>query len=373
MSVSADTASKPHEQGDDTGAALALRSGHLSLLTTLREALRSEVGGEVVAKYEMHTARIYVLKGHVVWATASTVPRTLGRQLIDSKLLSETDLSAVVAECKRTGANFAETVVSWGLLDMESIRKVLLKHVAEGLLQPFSWPSLVTMFVPSNRPYAGSLTFDIAEALRAAAELDKAGRTALPWLVSQMGEKNALDALSTLVDAQRNQLKPPAVAPITSVVPAAPAAPATPAAPAAPTVSAAVPAREDSQAKAAVERVSEQLSKLQCLESSLMAGVVALESGIHLMTRGAQGPAPDILARSARELLTSSLKELKPGGWEPSDIIVETPRGSLLLHPIEVKPLGYMGIFVLVGPETRCSLIRLQLDRIMPDILSTQS
>jgi hypothetical protein len=360
MSVSADTASKPHEQGDDTGAALALHSGHLSLLTTLREALRSEVGGEVVVKYEMHTARIYVLKGHVVWATASTIPRTLGRQLIDSKLLSEADLSAVVAECKRTGANFAETVVGWGLLDMESIRGVLLKHVAEGLLQPFSWPSLVTMFVPSNRPYAGSLTFDIGEALRAAAGLDKAGRTALPWLVSRMGEKNALEALSAIVEAQRNQLKPPAVAPMTPVVPAAPVAPA-------------APAREDTQAKAAVERVGEQLSKLQCLDSSRMAGVVALESGVHLMTKEAQEPAPDVLARSARELLTSILKQLKPGGWEPSDVIVETPRGSLLLHPIEVKPLGYMGIFVLVGPETRCSLIRLQLDRIMPDILSTQS
>ncbi len=363
MPALAETHRKPREEEGVSGEASSmLKAGQVALLSTLLEALSSEMGGEVVAKYQTYTARIYVFKGRVAWATASTLSRPLGRHLIESKLISEGDLSAAVSECKRTGANFAETLVSWGLIGMDSLRSVILQHVAEGLLQPFSWPSLVTMFVPSSRTYAGKVVFEFGEVLRTAAAIDSDRHTAVPWLVEQMGDGDAIAALQEFVEARH----PRAAAP----VPAAQPAPGQVSAKK-PTV-VPTPSTDTAQSQAIVERVNEQFRRPPGIQSCRATGVVALRDGAHLANRQeGQDIDLDVLSEQARQLLELATTKPSESGWAPLDILLETPQGSLLIHRVETSPIGEIGLFMLFGSETRYGLLRLQLDRIMPDILET--
>lgn len=172
---------------------------HAGLLGALLEAARSDVGGEVIAKSESRTARIYTTGRRVAWVTASTVDTTLSGRLVVGGLIAEGDLEAAFAECKSTGANFAETLIAWELIDANTLRQTLLTHIAECLAEVFSWPRPTTMFVPCNRTYRGSLTFSIMELLRVAAQLDAAQATCLPDLLAS-GTDNLEQSLRGLLD-----------------------------------------------------------------------------------------------------------------------------------------------------------------------------
>ncbi len=143
-----------------------------NLLIALKGAASTREGGEFLVRHGKETGRIYFHQGKVAWVAASNVQQTFSSYLVDNTALSSQELEEVFDECKRSGANFGETIVQWGLLDKEILRRLLLHHISICLMGVLSWSNTETLFMPDDRTYKGSLTFELAEVVKAAADLN---------------------------------------------------------------------------------------------------------------------------------------------------------------------------------------------------------
>ncbi|WAS86272.1 MULTISPECIES: hypothetical protein [unclassified Corallococcus] len=130
----------------------------------LNEALESKLGGEVVVKSTTVSGRIFVVERKVAW-TVLTGPgaRSFSTALIDAKLVSREDVEQVMAECRKSGGNFCETLVAWGLVPRDTLRDLLRGHVGAQLETLFVLTEAQALFVPQPRSYSSQLTFDLAE------------------------------------------------------------------------------------------------------------------------------------------------------------------------------------------------------------------
>jgi len=143
----------------------------VKILSLLYEAARSQRGGEVIIRSGEESGRVFFVSGKVAWVTVSTIKRTFTQYLKDQTGLKDEEVQEVFEECRRTGANFGETIIEWGLADEATLRRLLLEHLTECLIEILSWEKAESMFVPEQRSYKGSLIFSleelIDEALRA--------------------------------------------------------------------------------------------------------------------------------------------------------------------------------------------------------------
>ncbi|RKG62711.1 hypothetical protein D7X30_01685 [Corallococcus sp. AB011P] len=130
----------------------------------LNEALESKLGGEVVVKSTTVSGRIFVVERKVAW-TVLTGPgaRSFSTALIDAKLVSREDVEQVMAECRKSGGNFCETLVAWGLVPRDTLRDLLCHHVAAQLETLFGLTEAQALFVPQPRSYSSQLTFELTE------------------------------------------------------------------------------------------------------------------------------------------------------------------------------------------------------------------
>jgi hypothetical protein len=184
----------------------------LNILKEFREAITWGKGGEVVLRSGEHTGRVFFVGGRIAWVVASTIKKTFFGYLVENTELTRDDLREVYDACKKSGDNFGETIVEWGLLDEATLRVHLLSHVSENLVEILSWPALHSMFVPDQRPYKGALTFDLEEVLEAALRADTQGR--LPFAGSSVAELlDAIDAVGFDEVAQGAEQTPDAGAP----------------------------------------------------------------------------------------------------------------------------------------------------------------
>ena len=148
----------------------------MKILKAFHEATRSERGGEVVVRSGEKTSRVFFVAGRIAWVTASTVKRTFTDYLLEKTGLQKEEVQEVFEECRRSGANFGETIVEWNLLGEEQLRRLLLEHLTDCLLEVFCWDPVDSMFVPEERTYKGSLTFDLEELLENVLAHDSDGR-----------------------------------------------------------------------------------------------------------------------------------------------------------------------------------------------------
>ncbi|WP_336243122.1 hypothetical protein [Corallococcus exercitus] len=130
----------------------------------LNEALESKLGGEVVVKSTTVSGRIFVVERKVAW-TVLTGPgaRSFSTALIDARLVSREDVEQVMAECRKSGGNFCETLVAWGLVPRDTLRDLLCRHLGTQLDALFGLTEAQALFVPQPRSYSSQLTFDLAE------------------------------------------------------------------------------------------------------------------------------------------------------------------------------------------------------------------
>ncbi len=143
-----------------------------NLLIALKGAASTREGGEFLVRHGMETGRIYFHQGKVAWVVVSNKQQTFSSYLVDNTPLSSQELQEVFDECKRSEANFGETIVQWGLLDRETLRQLLLRHISICLSGILSWSNTETLFMPDKRTYKGSLTFELAEVVKAVADLN---------------------------------------------------------------------------------------------------------------------------------------------------------------------------------------------------------
>jgi hypothetical protein len=132
----------------------------------LNEALDSKLGGEVVVKSATVSGRIFVVERKVAW-TVLTGPgaRSFSTALIDAKLVSRDDVEQVMAECRKGGGNFCETLVAWGLVSRDTLRDLLCRHLGTQLEALLMLTEAQALFVPQPRSYASQLTFQLDELL----------------------------------------------------------------------------------------------------------------------------------------------------------------------------------------------------------------
>lgn len=168
-----------------------LKPEHARVLKVFQEAVSWGKGGEVVLRCGPDTGRVFFAGGKIAWATVSTVKKTFTQYLVEQTDLGEEEAREAFEDCKRTGKNFGETVVEWGLIDEATLRQLLLQHMSACLLEIFCWPEVESMFMPDEKPYKGSLTFDFLEILQTVLILDSEGR--LPF--KGLGAAQILDEL----------------------------------------------------------------------------------------------------------------------------------------------------------------------------------
>ena len=165
------------------------------MLQALTESVRVETGGEVIVRSGARTGRLYFIRGRVAWVTASSLPRTLTDHLVAKGLANASDISAVFAECRRKGGNFAEMLVAWQLIDRDRMRAEVLEHISRAFGHIVGWGEVATMFVPYTREYKGSLTYSLAELVEATKALAPQESEILEALVKGTGSELAAPAV----------------------------------------------------------------------------------------------------------------------------------------------------------------------------------
>ena len=320
--------------------------------SAIAEGLKADNGGEVLVKSSAGTGRLFVSRGRIAWATATTLPVNFGTRLVRSGLVAHADLAAVFEECKRTGQNFAEAMIEWKLLDVETLRGELLAQVASAVHEMLCWPSATALFVPSARVYSGSLTFELEELLQAAARP--------PVSTKLAAELHRLVAVELVEKTISRVLDPPRPAPASP-----PVAEARPPPPEPPPVPPPLPQLVNAEGL---------LAGLRGLVDYRAAGFFA--SGRLLGSdRVSEGTDAAACASAAASLLGSARAAvnaagaLQATGGDLDELVIRGENGILAVRSVEITGLGALGAFVLLGPDANLALARLRLDRLVPDLV----
>jgi hypothetical protein len=130
----------------------------------LREALASGRSGEVVVRRGDDVGRVYLIDGHVGWAVASgSTARVEEIVRYAGVTLGDDTVRELIDECRRTGAHFADVLVSWGLLGAGDARECVRRFVADQLTTLLASEGAVALFLPKARAYGGGLRFAWSE------------------------------------------------------------------------------------------------------------------------------------------------------------------------------------------------------------------
>jgi CheY-like chemotaxis protein len=120
------------------------------LRSVLEAAARAE-GGEVVVTHGETVGRIFFDGGYVIWAHLSTHPVTVTSLFEDVAELGEDEVSEVLEETKRTGQNFVEVLIQWGLVSQEKATEVLRRSIRETVQALFDLEDPQIVFAPGTR------------------------------------------------------------------------------------------------------------------------------------------------------------------------------------------------------------------------------
>lgn len=314
------------------------------LAAVLAEALADPGGGEVLVRSPRAAGRIFVARGRIAWATASTLSLTFGVQLVRSGLVQRDSLSALFEECRKTGKNFAEEMVEWKLLDEPTLRRELLAHIASAMREILSWPGLTALFVPTTRGYKGSLTFALDEFLAAAG--------AAPEFAALVRE---LQAATEDRPPEPVALTP---APVAAIVPA----------PAAPAEAAALAERRRARLDAILVELREALPYQAAGFLGPGGALLAQAAPVAGLDVAALGEAIAQLGRTVRGRLGQPGPATAlglPGEW-----VLRGAEAILAVRQLQVAGVGHVSVFVRLPPTANVALARMQLDRTVPNLVA---
>lgn len=141
-----------------------LPAGPSADLSRVLADLSAEQGeGELVIRSPDGVGRVHLVAGRVAWVQVVDARPTFTRKLVDGGFVSREDIKHVVDECRRTGANFCNTLLEWGLIDPEALRALLRDDIGQGLSNIASWRAPQALFLPQSTRFQSDLTFSTAE------------------------------------------------------------------------------------------------------------------------------------------------------------------------------------------------------------------
>ena len=126
---------------------------------------RESPSGDVIVRTLRRVGRIIFHDGRIAWAHVSDEPGTLATILAGEPDISRDDVRAVLAECKSSGQNFADVLVSWNLLPSDRLRVLLRDWIRAKIATIAAFPLPVVLFSPESRVATGGILFDPAEVL----------------------------------------------------------------------------------------------------------------------------------------------------------------------------------------------------------------
>lgn len=147
----------------------------------LRRAIdeaRASAGGDVIVRTQHRVGRIIFQDGKIAWAHVSDEPGSLSVILSSEPSISRDDIRGVIEECGATGDNFADVLVSWGLITRDRLRTVLAEWIQTKIATISEFPSPEVIFTPETRVTTGGLLFAPEEVLPSPLVADAAGLVA---------------------------------------------------------------------------------------------------------------------------------------------------------------------------------------------------
>src|SRR5262245_52744247 len=113
--------------------ASVLRSGLAAPFEQLRALATREVTGELIACDQIVEVHVFLHRGRVAWGTSNRNSKVLNDYLIAVAGLDDDALDEVASHCRLTGARFGETVVSWGLANVDQVARALRAEISDAL------------------------------------------------------------------------------------------------------------------------------------------------------------------------------------------------------------------------------------------------
>jgi PAS domain S-box-containing protein len=136
-----------------------------NLATALREAVQDASGGELIVRSGSTIGRVLVWQGRIAWITLSTSAETLAEELTREAGLSADDIAIVVADCKRSGKDFAKALLDWRLVPHADLERILRGFLSRRLDLLFALAQSSALFVPVIRSFDGAFTFALPDLL----------------------------------------------------------------------------------------------------------------------------------------------------------------------------------------------------------------
>jgi len=135
-------------------------------LARLRELSAEEASGELIAAGEGREIHVFIQGGRLAWGMCDESRFAFRRYLLEGCGVDGDTMREVVAECRRTGAPFGQTLTDWGLVTPAQVREGLLRQVAEALGSLDRIGDVPTVFLRRESHFAGydpTLTFHLGE------------------------------------------------------------------------------------------------------------------------------------------------------------------------------------------------------------------
>ena len=128
---------------------------------SLEEAAANGASGEVVVRSKEVVGRVYMCHGKVAWAHCSSRAISLTEYLVRSCGADPEEVRFAYEYCKKSGGNFAETLIEFGTFDRFTMRQVLQRHLRAHMEAVMQLPAPEVLFLPQNRRYHSDLLFDL--------------------------------------------------------------------------------------------------------------------------------------------------------------------------------------------------------------------
>jgi hypothetical protein len=132
-------------------------------MSELRALARAEATGEFICATPALEVHVYLQRGRVAWATASTQPFEFARYLKETVHIDGTAFRQVIDECRRERLPLGETLVQWGLVGWDDVKAALRHQIKLALSALPEEGTGRTMFLERARftEYNPELTLDI--------------------------------------------------------------------------------------------------------------------------------------------------------------------------------------------------------------------
>jgi len=177
-------------------------SGKTQDIARLLQMASREGTGEVIVRSRTHMARVLFHQGKVAWVQLSGgTPLSL---LLARLGVSEGDARLVLEECRSKKLPFKDTMVGWGLVEQEQLRRCFQEEFALRLGTVVGLSATSAFFVPGEQTFQSGFSYAIEELMPLASDGRLPAAAPVPLRPSslppeaQADQGVALDGLSTI-------------------------------------------------------------------------------------------------------------------------------------------------------------------------------